>query len=81
MKLNRLGREKQRYESPRVKLRVSSKKRVPGIDKGKIWMAEDFDVLSERELAEWYGVAAARLEKRSPTLTSIQVRKALGIKS
>jgi len=22
---------------------------------GKIWMADDFDVLSESELAEWYG--------------------------
>ena len=30
-----------------------TKKRVPGIDKGKIWMAEDFDVMSERELEEW----------------------------
>jgi prevent-host-death family protein len=32
------------------------KKRVPGIDKGKIWMADDFDVMSERELEEWYRV-------------------------
>lgn len=32
----------------------AAKKRVPGIDKGKIWMAEDFDVMSERELNEWY---------------------------
>lgn len=37
-----------------------AKKRVPGIDKGKIWMAEDFDVLSESELAEWYGLADER---------------------
>jgi antitoxin (DNA-binding transcriptional repressor) of toxin-antitoxin stability system len=32
----------------------SAGKRVPGIDKGKIWMADDFDVMSEAELAEWY---------------------------
>jgi len=55
------------------------KKRVPGIDKGKIWMAEDFDVLSESELAELIGVAEERLEKRRPSLTSSQVRKALGL--
>ena len=58
-----------------------AKKRVPGIDKGKIWMADDFDVLSERELAEWYGVIEPRLEKRGPTLTSSQVRKKLGLDS
>jgi len=34
----------------------ATKKRVPGIDKGKIWMPEDFDVMSERELEEWYRV-------------------------
>jgi hypothetical protein len=45
-----------------------AKKRVPGIDKGKIWMADDFDVLTEKELADWYGVAAARLEK-APSIT------------
>jgi hypothetical protein len=56
-----------------------AKKRVPGIDKGKIWMAEDFDVLSERELAELLGVAEERLEKRRPSLTSSQVRKKLGL--
>jgi mRNA interferase RelE/StbE len=33
-----------------------AKKRVPGIDKGKIWMADDFDVMRERELEEWYRV-------------------------
>ena len=33
-----------------------AKKRVPGIDKGKIWMSEDFNVMSERELDEWYRV-------------------------
>jgi len=42
-------------------------------------MAEDFDVLSEGELAEWYGVAGERLEKRRPSPTSSQVRKALGL--
>jgi len=30
------------------------KKRVPGIDKGKIWMAKDFNVMSKRELGDWY---------------------------
>ncbi len=33
----------------------SPKKRVPGIDKGKIWIADDFDKMSERELNDWYG--------------------------
>ena len=55
-----------------------AKKRVPGVDKGKIWMADDFDVLSESELAEMLGVAEERLEKRRPSLTSAEVRKALG---
>jgi prevent-host-death family protein len=32
-----------------------TKKRVPGIDKGKIWMADDFDLLSDSELENWYG--------------------------
>ena len=32
------------------------KKRVPGIDKGKIWMSKDFDTMSARELADWYRV-------------------------
>ena len=31
-----------------------ARKRVPGIDKGKVWMAEDFDIMSERELNDWY---------------------------
>jgi len=30
-------------------------KRIPGIDKGKIWIADDFDTMSERELEDWYG--------------------------
>jgi prevent-host-death family protein len=29
--------------------------RIPGIDKGKLWIADDFDTLPERELARWYG--------------------------
>ncbi|MBZ5579942.1 MAG: type II toxin-antitoxin system Phd/YefM family antitoxin [Acidobacteriia bacterium] len=29
--------------------------RTPGIDKGKLWIADDFDTMSEAELAEWYG--------------------------
>jgi prevent-host-death family protein len=32
-----------------------AKKRVPGIDKGKIWMSKDFDVISERDLKDWHG--------------------------
>ena len=30
------------------------KKRVPGIDKGKIWMSKDFDTMTARELDDWY---------------------------
>ena len=33
---------------------AKSKKRVPGIDKGKIWMAKDFNSISKRELDDWY---------------------------
>jgi prevent-host-death family protein len=33
---------------------VPSKKRVPGIDKGKIWMAKNFNSMSKRELDDWY---------------------------
>ena len=33
-----------------------AKKRVPGIDKGKIWISKDFDVMTERELRDWYRV-------------------------
>ena len=29
-------------------------RRVPGIDKGKIWMSKDFDVMSERDLKDWH---------------------------
>jgi len=32
---------------------LTMKKRIPGIDKGKIWMAKDFDVMSKRELDDW----------------------------
>jgi prevent-host-death family protein len=32
----------------------SPKTRIPGIDKGKIWMAKDFDTMSKRELDDWY---------------------------
>jgi prevent-host-death family protein len=34
---------------------AATAKRVPGIDKGKLWIADDFDAMSERELAAWYG--------------------------
>ena len=33
---------------------ASSIRRIPGIDKGKIWMAKDFNVMSNRELNDWY---------------------------
>jgi prevent-host-death family protein len=33
---------------------ATAKKRVPGIDKGKIWMAKDFNTMSEEELDDWY---------------------------
>jgi prevent-host-death family protein len=33
---------------------ATSGRRVPGIDKGKIWMAKDFNSMSKRELDEWY---------------------------
>ena len=36
-------------------LSPAAKKRIPGIDKGRIWMAKDFDGLSERELDDWRG--------------------------
>lgn len=29
--------------------------RIPGRFKGRIWMAPDFDVMSEEELADWEG--------------------------
>lgn len=35
-------------------------KRVPGIDKGKLWIADDFDSMSERELSVWYGSGRRR---------------------
>jgi antitoxin (DNA-binding transcriptional repressor) of toxin-antitoxin stability system len=30
-------------------------RRVPGIDKGKLTIADDFDRMSKSELADWYG--------------------------
>ena len=30
-------------------------KRVPGVDKGKLWIADDFDAMSDAELTAWYG--------------------------
>lgn len=32
----------------------SSARRIPGIDKGKLRIADDFDTLSQQELKEWY---------------------------
>jgi prevent-host-death family protein len=34
-------------------------RRVPGIDRGKLKIAEDFDVMSESELEDWYGPSLA----------------------
>jgi prevent-host-death family protein len=33
----------------------ASAKRIPGIDKGRLQIADDFDSMSEQELAAWYG--------------------------
>ncbi len=32
-------------------------RRVPGIDRGKLTIADDFDKMSKSELDEWYGSA------------------------
>ena len=40
---------------------LAVKKRVPGIDKGKIWIADDFDKMSKRELEEWHASDAKLL--------------------
>src|SRR5260370_7852177 len=45
----------------------AAKKRIPGIDKGKIWMAEDFDLMSERELNERYPGDSRLKEESSST--------------
>jgi hypothetical protein len=36
-------------------VRESVPARVPGIDKGKLRIAPDFDKMSKSELADWYG--------------------------
>jgi prevent-host-death family protein len=33
----------------------STARRIPGIDKGKLRIADDFDTMSQQELDEWYG--------------------------
>lgn len=33
----------------------SNNRRIPGIDKGKLRIAADFDRMSKSELADWYG--------------------------
>lgn len=38
----------------------ASAKRVPGIDKGKLRIADDFDRMSAAELAHWYGSRSRR---------------------
>lgn len=35
-------------------------RRVPGIDKGKLKIAKDFDKMSDSELEEWYGSGVVR---------------------
>jgi prevent-host-death family protein len=39
---------------------AAAAKRIPGIDKGKIWIANDFDTLTEREFARSYGSKPSR---------------------
>ncbi len=46
-----------RNGEPLVRLVPIEKKhepRIPGRSKGRIWIAPDFDEMSEEELAEWY---------------------------
>jgi prevent-host-death family protein len=33
--------------------------RIPGIDKGQLWISDDFDSMSESELSEWYGTGVS----------------------
>ena len=33
-------------------------RRVPGIDKGKLWIADDFDAISDTEIELWHGTSA-----------------------
>jgi prevent-host-death family protein len=44
----------------------SPSKRVPGFGKGKVWIADDFDEMSESELALWYGskLPGAKLRRK-----------------
>jgi prevent-host-death family protein len=35
-------------------LPAKPQRRVPGIDKGKLWIADDFNTISKSELDEWY---------------------------
>lgn len=35
--------------------RAAEGRRVPGIDKGKLKIARDFDKMSQSELDDWYG--------------------------
>jgi antitoxin (DNA-binding transcriptional repressor) of toxin-antitoxin stability system len=34
---------------------LATARRIPGIDKGKLKIADDFDQMSESELDDWYG--------------------------
>lgn len=38
-----------------VQLEASREPRKPGALKGQIWMAPDFDELTEQDEADWYG--------------------------
>jgi prevent-host-death family protein len=35
--------------------RPASNKRIPGIDKGKLWISPHFDTMTPQELDQWYG--------------------------
>jgi prevent-host-death family protein len=43
---------------------AATAKRRPGIDKGKLWISDDFDSVSQRELAAWYGSELPRSRSR-----------------
>lgn len=43
---------------------AATAKRVPGIEKGKLWISDDFDSMAEGELAAWYGSKLPRSKSR-----------------
>jgi prevent-host-death family protein len=40
-------------------------KRIPGIDQGKLRIADGFDTMSEADLADWYGSPSRRKRARA----------------